>query len=256
MTFFWDGTNSNGQFVKNGVYYVKVAERDQFGRTSVKIEAVQILNQGNLYEIRVFNSAGELVRNIVFPSNFTKLDFAPDRLVPADALVEITGDGSPSSGVGIDVGVSFPPGTAPIVWDGTNNSGSLVTSGVYTLQLVALHDNGSQTIASAQVQVIARPAGLLGKILAAPSPFDMSKEGSSGTLIFFFNPIPGGQVVAAFYNVAGELVRESVADVNAGKLYLQVGGDSFSSGVYIAVFNAKGPMGSTERQSVRFVIVK
>ena len=104
------------------------------------------------------------------------------------------------------------------------------------------------------VNVVARPGdSILANLRVAPNPVMGSID---PVMTFFFTPMPGADVLGRIYNLAGELVVESYADASQGQLMINVGGNKFASGVYVAVFFAHHPMGAVERQNIKFVIMK
>jgi hypothetical protein len=61
---FWGGLNDSAMLVKGGVYTIKAEITDNFGQVTSLIKVVQVVPGGAQQLLRIFNSAGETVREI------------------------------------------------------------------------------------------------------------------------------------------------------------------------------------------------
>jgi hypothetical protein len=79
-TIFWDGANSQGQWVDSGAYTVVLSITDSFGAVTIITAKLTVLRAPNTLELAIFNSAGERVRRILLPENasFSLDEFAWD----------------------------------------------------------------------------------------------------------------------------------------------------------------------------------
>ena len=142
-TYLWSGANDNGQQVSSGIYYVKTEVVDNHGNTTVYIHAVTVLALGNQFSLKVYNSAGELVRTLVIATFNSGL--APDKLTVGQSAVAF----GPNGGQFV-----FNVGPGNATWDGKNDLGQLVAQGDYTVQLVSQTMGGPYTINQVGVTVL------------------------------------------------------------------------------------------------------
>lgn len=251
-TFSWAGDNDGGQFLQNGTYYVKLDLTDQFGHSTAMTVAVTLLSSDTTYALRVFNSAGEEVKEIMLSGYNSN---APSRL-DADKSSIVIGQGSGGAGQ-----VIFDLGNGTTAsWDGTGSDGQRVQSGSYLAQLIVSHDSGPKSVASAAIIVLNTGDSLLGGAVLAPNPLNLagghagSQAGSAA--ILKLNAGAGVEVTGRLYNMAGELVMTATNDMNPSEMRFEMAGRQMSSGVYILAVTAKAPWGSSERRSFKLVIVR
>jgi flagellar hook assembly protein FlgD len=206
----WQGDNSGGQIVDNGMYYFKMETVDAFGNVSAYTKEVTVLGNAGGNSLAIYNSAGELVKNIPltsYPSDLTDFDFSGQ---PGASSGTMAGGFDPSTGQPrgqLKLELSDTAGAShAYTWDGTNDQGSPVSSGVYTVKLVknelghlrivktksltVINAQGSPAQASA-ASAVAGPNPLMGE--AAQSPHaaglcvkqpgrDRCQRASSGSL--------------------------------------------------------------------------
>jgi uncharacterized repeat protein (TIGR01451 family) len=92
----WDGTNVRGEPVINGKYHLKIDNVDAYGVVHSVSKEVTVSRSIALVEVKVFNSAGEVVRNLYLERR--------DAVRDADGRRDEHGVGTPGSGAGRDVG--------------------------------------------------------------------------------------------------------------------------------------------------------
>jgi flagellar hook assembly protein FlgD len=236
----WMGDNDNGQPLSSGTYYLKMDTVDAFGHLSSYSQAVTAMGKLGGNSLAIYNSAGELVRNIPlqgYPSDLSDFSVSGQTLAGGGELqVDLT-DGSGNSHL--------------VTWDGTSGSGAPVASGVYSLKLVRLQAGQSQMVKTRSITVLNAPGGPAEAALAGarlgPNPFP-----GQGQLIIDYPPLAGGGGVSArIYNIAGEWVAQG-SDQGGGRLLLDLG--RLAPGAYLADLEARTPHGGA-RTTLKFAVI-
>jgi len=225
-TLSWNGNNDAGQVVNSGSYYFKAEFKDPFGAVTSLITGVQVLQAQGQTALEIYNTAGELVRRHGLPSgsqNGTLSKLSADSFA---AGAELLGIYITQSGVS----TSWP-------WDGRNDQGQMVNSGVYSIQLVQTVGGSRQTVQFKSVTVIRAPDLSLpgGVFKPVPNPVTVDKP-----IAIYFDPCPGMQVTLKLYTLAGELVAQTGADGSTGLLVLAA--SHLAAGSYVgemAVFSGQ-----------------
>jgi len=226
----WDGRSDQGTPVQNGVYYVKAETTDNMGLTHAAVREVTVLTNGLTAELRVYNSAGEIVKIIPvyglasFGSDILTLD-------PAAPAVFVPGQPQPSTG---QAGLRIDYMGQVFVWDGTSEQGVIVANGVYSVQLVGIDASGVKTIASSEITVMNAAYEVISGIKVIPNPVNPLVE---NIITIRYNLMPGAKVTVKAYNIAGELVKgmEDYAGIGQVKWQLDA---KVAPGIYILVINA------------------
>jgi len=245
-TFSWAGVNDSGQKVQNGVYYVQLEAKDNFGHVITYTKQITVLLAELTYTVRIFNSAGEEVTMLVVSSYAAN---APSRLAANKTSLAV-GQGTGAAGQ-----VVFDLGNGTTVsWDGTNAQGQRVSSGSYLVQLVVTHEGSPKTITSTTVSVINVAEGLLAHTVLGPNPLNLGAGGVTALQIQL-NSVPGLQATAFMYSLTGELVI-SASNQASDRFVIDLAGKQPASGVYILSVYAKAPWGSMERKNMKLVIVR
>jgi hypothetical protein len=241
-TYLWNGSNNNGQTVETGVYYVKTEVVDNNGNTTVYIHPVTVIALANQFSLKVYNSAGELVKTIAV-GNYG-MGVAPNSLsvVGGKAVAFGPGGGQFTFNVG--------PGT--VTWNGQDDEGQLVQQGDYTVQLVSQGMGSPYNVASVAVTVLSTAGSVLSGAFVAPNPVP---AGADSVTVVLPSATSVCHITARLYNVAGELVMIGNNDMNYGKITFPTGGRRVAGGIYVVALTAVGPWGQAERHSVHFVIV-
>ena len=252
----WQGDNDNGQTVSNGTYYFKLESTDSFGKTTALIKEVVVLGNTGGNSLAIYNSAGELVRNL--PLTTLPSDLIDFTLVDTEAIA--TGDtANGSSGQnGLKMNLRDANGnTHPWAWDGRNDKGQPVASGTYTVQLVHTELGAPTTVKSISVTVLQAPneslQASLGGALVVPAPW--RPGGMSGDFaLIVYKPLPGKEGVAKCYNLAGELVALGLDANNQGQVQIPV--SKLASGVYVVDFEITENKAILGRRVLKVVVVK
>jgi flagellar hook assembly protein FlgD len=245
-TFSWDGTNSAGQDVANGAYYIKETTTDPYGHTNIITKPVTVINASQYVQVNIFNTAGELVATV---------SQAYDGSGPLSLNISNT---SGNTNYALPVGQGAPgitiyyTSTEFLPWDGKNSQGDYVASGVYEVQLVVKTSTGSNVIVSKPVTLLNEgSADVLGTVKTLPNPY----TGDTTTpLKFTWQPSAGGTIKIKIYNIAGELVRTLVGDLGAAAINWDlkgVGGQTVSSGTYICVVEGADNNGNKKTKIVK-----
>ena len=245
VTYLWNGANDNGQQVSSGIYYIKLEEHDSYGNVIVYTNQIVVLAVGNQVRLTVFNSAGEAVKTLMVSTYAGNQ--APSHIVPDKTTLVLGGDGSANTDK-----ITFDLNGYPVSWDGTNNAGQRVTTGTYTVQLEVQNYAGAQTISTTQVSVINAGGPVLGGAYIAPNPV----PASASSFQVYWKALPGIDVTARLYNVAGELIMTATNAMNPDHLVFDMGSRPVSGGIYLVAVTAKAPWGSTEKTTLKMVVVR
>jgi hypothetical protein len=245
MVVAWNGTNDGGQTVDNGVYYVKMETRDPFGSVTTNTKEVVVLSAPRLWMVRIFNSAGELVRTLHSERDYSGP--APSRLRAMDGTTLVSG--------GEGAALKLDLGSTTLAWDGKNEAGQLVQSGQYQIQLVETTDGGQATLETLAVTVVRRAAKtLISDVSATPNPWMAGQ--AAGALVVRFTTPPRTQVLGRVYTLDGQLV--ATLDNHAGEpvLAIDVVGLRMATGVYLVALWARAPWGEVERVTVKIAVIR
>lgn len=243
--FHWDAKNDQGQYVRNGKYFIKIEMKDYYGHTNVITKEIVTVTEDRFLEMRIYNRAGELVK-VVRDDNPATLSVSVD-LVP-DVIA--------FTAANPDAYLYYAPGLS-FAWDGTTDRGNLIANGTYELQFVLNRGGGEMYEASKTIIVLteARDEFLADPVIK-PNPFDgearpfieISWAGSTGT----------GDVEISIWNLKGELVRKLNSRVEAGFINWDVnstGGGSAAAGVYVVKIKARNQSGQTQVKTVKLAIL-
>jgi hypothetical protein len=221
----WDGNNQQGQPVANGTYYLKMDIVDQYDNVTTVSLSITVLRPAHGQSVAIFNSAGERVGLLTLPDN------ADLNSLSLKA----------SSGSQAVLTYQSPTGGGQIVWTGLTQDGSRVANGSYLLNI-----QGPTSSRALTFTLLNGPADG-GHLLASPNPV---RPGESLRLDF---AVPAGSVTAhaRLYDLAGELVRESIAPVGQGVLWMTL--SNLSSGIYLVVVDVDGPGAYQQKQKIALI---
>lgn len=244
----WDGKNDQGARVGNGVYYIKIVIKDDYGYEHISVESVTVLTNNVRTEARIYNTAGEIVKiipvnsTIIKGSKTLKLDpeppaaFYPDEAGMNKLTIHYSG--------------------ITLEWNGTNNNGFIVNNGVYHVQIVNVDINGYETVATANITVLRSGYEVINNVRVIPNPLNIEK---TDRLLITFDAMAGTKVNARIYNLAGELIVDldnSSAAPHELRWNLLTGVESISSGLYIAVIRAQTDTGLQKIITVKFTVIR
>ncbi len=241
--FIWDTKNDNGQYVSNGNYYIKISEQDSYGHTDVLIKNIFVLNTEDFVVIKIFNSAGEIVKTI---THFTNV--LPDRLnLSFDDIIPVEKNGNKILlSYGDDVSSS-------VIWDGLSDQGILVSSGIYEIQVISKLSNGESKTASKTILILREDDEFLKNIKVYPNPYVYSK-----VVIFKWDYSTEGELKIKIYNIKGELIRQLFGKLEMGEIKWDLKsatGALVSEGYYYAIMEAKSRTGIINRKTAKFGVI-
>jgi uncharacterized repeat protein (TIGR01451 family) len=227
----WDGSANNGNPVTNGNYEIKVDSVSPVGVvTSVSQQATVDRRLSNV-TATIYNSVGEVIRtlyNVVADTNDVQM-------TSVNLSTQVMNLGASTNGnvsnLNIFVATSGTPVT--LIWDGTNNLGTLVTPGTYEIQL--RWDNGQGTTTNITRSVVVMGSGVSGEIVAEPNVLICGQ-----TMVTVFNAmgVSGASTLTVrIYTIAGEWV--ATIPGTAGTATAPWNASGLASGVYIAAAEAR-----------------
>lgn len=243
--FHWDARNDQGQFVRNGKYYVKVEMKDYYGHVNVVTKEILTVAEDVFLEMRIYNRAGEIVkviRDTSTTATAVSVDAIPDVIAFTIA--------SPTAYFTYAHGMNM-------MWDGRNERGVLVSNGTYELQFVLNRGGGEELQAAKTIIILTEERGeFLRNIVVSPNPYngeiqpfiEFSWHGSTGT----------GTLEVSIYNIKGELVRKLRTRIEQGFVRWDVNtqdGGSAAAGVYVVKVSAVNAEGRVQIETVKMAIL-
>jgi len=241
VTYQWNGSNAGGQVVTSGTYYVQLKSTDNTGDQTVYTHSVTVLDSGKQFSLKIYNSAGELVRTLALG---TYAGAMPDQLT-VDHKTAVFG---PSGGE-----FNFNLGPASQLWNGLNDAGQMVQSGDYTVQLVSETQGSASVVNNITVSVLKTNASILDGAKVGPDPVGL---GVQAVQVKLPNAPSGSIVIGRLYNVSGELIMAVTNTQQPGLLTFNLGQHRVSAGIYLLSLSSTAPWGQTERRILHFVVVR
>jgi hypothetical protein len=245
----WDGSDANGNPATNGVYHIKVDNISSTGSVTSTIQQAVISRTLYKSTILVYNEAGEVVRHL-----FTYTDDPGKGAVLGVTLsTTLIQPGSLPAGTNIptQVKISLSNGTN-VFWDGKSDTGSVVQTGQYFVEVHSLDGKGGETMITQRVTVqdVNANAGV-GIVTAQPNVLSPS----NGTITTFKSSSALALTLkVSIYTLAGELV--GIGQGPAGTNQTSWDAHNMASGLYIAVvelIDANG--GLVGHQTVKIAIL-
>ncbi|HXL73674.1 MAG TPA: hypothetical protein VN963_08630, partial [bacterium] len=239
----WDGSDNQGQPVSNGSYRIQVSSTSLNGVvTSVSQTGIVNRNLSNI-SVNIYNSVGELIRTLYSSvadatgASMTDVVLSSNIIRPSLSGPSTVTSGTPSE---VSIVVNSSSGSpVTLMWDGTNNNGTDVTPGVYTIDCHWSEDSGNfQDInrsvivegGSVNMAVVARP-----NMLNAANGLTTTFDATGVTNAYF--------IQVQLYTIGGELVH-TLASPN-GMPQATWNADGIASGIYIAAVNIQNANGGT-----------
>ncbi len=258
----WDATNPNGAKVTNGTYLVKIDSVDPFGVTTTVTHGVSVDITRDTLKVAVYNEAGEIVKHFSQVEIQNLIAGAGGTLLPADFDVgkirlsssTISPTNSNTSGPNQTLTVTLGSGRS-FVWDGRGDSGNILTSGTYFLEVKSDVQNSAPQETIMALHLLDANAGSLGDVVLGPNPVDLGKN---PTAIFYINNLSTQvtEIRAKIYTVAGELTQVLVnAPGNLSQIPWNLGQAGMASGTYLAVLEMNGNSGLIGRKIVKVVVI-
>lgn len=270
LSFTWDGKNDAGQFLASGAYMVKIEEIDTYDRLTTYNRDITVMRVQTYAKLKVFNTAGELVRIItemgkvvpdsIFLGNDAEGTQGVKALANPDVIV--INNNKPN-----DINITYGTGDNDfIIWDGRNSFGLAVSSGIYELQVCLRTREGFLKEATRTVFIRNEGKKYLGNISIVPNPYRGTTNGIEirwdlGGVTWM--PDPGGaqtgEVAVLICSVSGEQVRKIYGKLQAGRVVWDLksaSGELVTTGIYIAVIEAKSSDGYLERKTQKIAVAE
>ena len=253
ITASWDARSDSGQFVAAGSYYIRVDQRDTYNRDTDIVLAVSVMRNESYKRMNIYNSAGELVYT------HTDYDFVfPPDYMPDPAMVGVNMNVPPlviSKDAGINpVQIRFGSRVDDfMMWDGKNNFGIAVGSGVYQAQIVIKTETLLATFAASSITVLKEGGKFFSGIKVMPNPY----KGEGPGMEFRWDTNETGNATLSIYNINGELVRvisEKLEKRSAKWNMLTNEGSQASNGIYVAVLYGESSGGNRDRIKVKAAV--
>ncbi len=246
----WNGLDSSGNPVSNGVYYIQVESVGPSGVvTTVTQEAVVSRNLAQVMAA-VYNEAGEVVKHLTawvddgVGAGITNVGINGSVLEPG----ETANSGAPNC-----VQVLIQSALAPVTldWDGTDDQGSYVTSGEYLLSVN--WEGGGGPSGSITKNILVVGGGLREGEPVAAVP-NLLRVSSGLKQVSFLGP-SGPTLRVRIYSLAGELVASFLGEPGTGQASWEV--SNAASGLYLAVVEKLDVSGGlTGRQTLKISVIR
>ena len=245
----WNGMNQNGTPVSNGIYYLNVTSTDPYGSVTNVAQTVTVNRSIAQVVVDIYNEAGEVVKHLYSYADDT--GNAPLGQVGLSTGMIAPRVGTPTPGGDNAVTITFN-GTS-LVWDGTNDSGAIVTNGVYLVDVNWTDGSGGQQVVSKSVLVQRGNSPVTnGTVFAAPNILK-----GVNTTIIEVNPTSANTnmtLTMSLYDVAGELVKKPVTG-QTGMNEVDLNASGLASGLYLVVVDLRDINGKfIQRQTTKIII--
>jgi flagellar hook assembly protein FlgD len=242
----WDGTTNNGTPATNGVYHISVDSLDSSGVVQSVTQQAVVSRSIAQVTVDIYNEAGEVVRHLLAyvddPNNssITGFSLSSSTIVP----------GSSSPGTPGQVQITSNLGTLLAAWDGRSDSGTVVTNGIYFVEVTILNGTGGQSVITKTVTVLQQGIRWAsGTVTAAPNEADANHP-----TIIFATGTNGLTLEVRIYDVAGELVANIYG--GAGTSQAQWTPGRVANGIYIAVVGLSDANGKWAGQQILKLLVR
>jgi flagellar hook assembly protein FlgD len=244
--FDWDGSNTGGQPVQPGDYFIKTSMTDAYGRVITKVQNITVITNDVYTRLSIYNTAGELVKRI-------QLNSVPSTLISL-GIDDVNAVGKGNTGVAI----AYAPGQL-ITWDGTDDEGRTVDSGIYIVKIEISTGDGFTVEANKSVTILnAGKQGVFNNIITYPNPV-VSNFGIHKDMHITWQATGTGRVVIQVNNMAGELISKFNAKLEDGAAVwnLQtVSGQDAASGLYIMILEGTKDTGEIQVKVMKVCVVR
>ena len=232
----WDGTNSSGKAVLNGTYYVKVDNVDADGSDQSTIQTVTVSRPLDEVKAEICNEAGEVVRVL----------YQQDGGGPVTA-VRLSSQALQAGPGGSPVTIGLSDGTT-LTWDGRAADGSLVTNGLYYLEVFSQSGTDGEEVLTENVTVVSNGRGGP-QVFAYPNPWRSGEP----PLTFQCLSTQPLTLKVLVYDLAGEKVDLLEGPAGSGQAVLN--NKTLASGVYVAVVEVRDATGALQgRQALKIAV--
>jgi uncharacterized repeat protein (TIGR01451 family) len=249
----WNATNSSGNKVTAGTYFIKIQSTDPLGVTTTVTKEVTVDISSSTLQVAVYNQAGEVVQTFTQAQIVSMLGGgASGALLPADynvGAVRLSGNNlvvSYAQGAGSSIAITLGSGRS-FNWNGSGDNGQFLTTGTYFIEVQSTTPGGPSQQIIMPVHIENNGANAISGVVMAPNPINLNQTTTARFLI----GTQGGQLAYAsvrIYTIAGELLRTNLTSLpgNPGEVDWDLSGVSIASGTYLAVIemhSANGVIG-------------
>ncbi|HXB97374.1 MAG TPA: hypothetical protein VNZ54_04930, partial [bacterium] len=241
-----------GQWVSNGVYYLKVSVTDQFGNVTTVTQAVDVIGGRGLNTLEIFNSAGELVREF----DLQGLSSTAQNMSLAGGPNAVASSTNPVTGAvtgGVNLILALANGwTQTLFWDGLGNGGSPLQSGVYLLELVRTQPGQDPVVKALSVNLIESK--------------DASAQAMAASAVLGPNPVVKGEgfkvryasngrnwALGRLYSEDGQLVEARSDAAGGGTLSFS---GAVAPGIYILDFEVHAGAVAVARRGLKVAVIR
>jgi flagellar hook assembly protein FlgD len=252
LSVTWDSKTDGGQLAASGAYIIRVDQVDTYKRDTAVIIPVTVIRNETYVELDIYNSAGELVRsiidyNFVFPPGSAP---GPAVGVNMDVPALILSNKGNAAPVQIRFGT---PVNDFMLWDGKNNNGMAVSSGVYVAKILIKTESMLIAVAISNVTVLKLDNVFLSGIKAVPNPYD----GTGNGIELRWGANDTGTAVISIYNIKGELVSTIHEKLETGRAMWNITtsrGNQVSNGLYVAVLQGVSSSGNRGNLRIKLYV--
>jgi uncharacterized repeat protein (TIGR01451 family) len=248
----WNGTNDQNQPVTNGQYYVEIANIDPYGSVTTETKDVTVDRLVQTLNVLIYNEAGEVVRHLYQQAtNYSLQNEVVQMIVSSNTLNPNYSINTPT--IQIQWSNSSGNKIGSTIWNGRNDSGTIVTNGQYFIEITSNTTNGAEEVVTQEVTVLSN-GPTTGSIYAAPN---ILNHGQTKLVLKVSPPLGAGNWTLSqvrLYDVDGELVAHFSGSPNTNSASYNVAG--LASGLYFAVVSLKDAQGDQlGRQVVKVVLL-
>jgi flagellar hook assembly protein FlgD len=255
----WDATDTQGQKVANGTYFVKIDSTTPFGSTTSITQNIYVNIVRSTMLVTIYNQAGEAVRT--FTTEQIESQMAGGVYQPSDlnlGLMQLSGQVfTPSyqnpTAPGNRLIITLGSGNT-LAWDGTNDAGVIVDSGIYFVEIQSnVPDKSNQQVVR-QVRVLNPHQGPGTGVVLVPNPIHLSQTTQAQFQIGLnSSQVTGTQV--KIYTIAGEWIQ-TLPNLpgNPGLVNWDLS-NGLASGTYLAVVEVLIGDSVLQRQILKVAIL-
>jgi uncharacterized repeat protein (TIGR01451 family) len=245
----WNGSDSSGNPVGNGEYYVKVDSISNMGVDTSVTQPVIVNRTLFKIAVKIYNEAGEVVKTLYVYSSNPVAGTASQLQLSASSIMPTSGP--VTNNTPAQLTISLNNGTT-IVWDGTGNNGGIVPSGQYFIEATEQTGTGGETVMTGHVTVMSETANAgMGNIQARPNVLNAQ----NGYGVTFVSDVQGLTLDYRVYDIAGELIQKKVPGDGAGSSSVHWDSSGRASGLYFVVVDAYNPQGGLIGYKVLKIVV-
>lgn len=244
----WDGTNSSGDPVSNGVYHIQAESVDPYGVATMVTREAVVSRQLARVAAAVYNEAGETVKHLTAWVDDASGAGMTNVVLSAAAFAP----GASESPNRVQILIQSSGSAVTLSWDGTNDQGGYVTSGDYLLSVHWYNGQGESSDISKSILVTGNGPRQGGTVIAQPN---VLRASSGQSRVTFLDLSGGGTTLrVGIYTLAGELTVFFQGNPGTGQASWDASG--MASGIYLAeVEKRNAGRGFSGRQVLKIMVI-